>query len=325
MNQQDEIYMRRAIELARQGGRAVAPNPMVGAVIVKDGKILAEGYHRKFGGPHAEVMAMAKVHPRSKMEGATMYVTLEPCKHFGKTPPCADAVAISGIQRVVVGAHDPFQENYELKITNYELEFLKGPVADECRDLNRFFFTWVEKKRPFITVKIAVSADGFVAKKDGTPVRLTSPEQDREVHQLRALHQAIMVGANTVMNDDPHLGVRHAEGVDPLRVIVDSTLSIPEGAQVLRDSNVLIATTHLADRHMLHVLRERGVDVWASETDSRVNLVALMQELADRKITSVLVEPGPTLYQSLKKAHLIDQEIIYRSEQRLGEGLPLDI
>lgn len=350
--------MRRALELAQKGGRQVAPNPRVGAVIVKaspdrrrgKGQVIGEGYHRVFGGPHAEVEAIHSVQNPEALKGATLYVTLEPCRHFGKTPPCWDLVQSVGITRVVVGSQDPFQEKFQARSpkiqnlskhetsqvkqnVNFKIEFLSGGVAQDCWELNKFFFTWVEKKRPFITVKVALSADGFVAGSGGAPVRFTSPEQDKQVHQLRSAHQAIMVGTATVLSDNPELNVRHVKGVDPLRIILDRTLKIPLQAKVFKDSNVLLATRKWTSstpcpssvQHKLKGFQEKGIQVWESPGKGEIDLKALLTHLAEQGIASVLVEPGPTLYRSLKAAGLIDEWIVLRGERKLKEGLRIEI
>ncbi len=296
----DEKFMLQALKLARLGGREVAPNPMVGAVIVKMGKVIGKGYHKEFGGPHAEINAVQSVKRKSDLVGATMYVTLEPCRHFGKTPPCLDFVKVMGIKRIICGSRDPFQSRFKIKDLGLKIEHLGGTVAKECKRLNKFYFTRITKKRPYITVKIAMSADGFVAGVDGCPVRFTTAKQDREVHQLRAEHQAIMVGSNTVLKDNPHLGVRLVEGEDPLRIILDSKNRISKKAKVFRDQNVL------------HV-------------NKKTTLKKLFKELAEQGISSVLVEPGPTLYQSLKKQGLIDELIVYRSKKKIRKGLRLHL
>ena len=254
MSDSDTQFMSLALKLARLGGRDVAPNPMVGAVIVKNGKVIGKGCHKIFGGPHAEVNAIRSVHNKSDLKGATMYVTLEPCRHYGKTPPCLSLIEAVGIARVICGSYDPFQQklgtlakglarrNSELETLNSksEIVFLKGGIAEQCTQLNKFFFNRVNKKRPFVTVKIAMSADEFVAGPNGKPVRFTNAKQDKEVHQMRAEHQAIMVGINTVLNDDPLLTVRHVKGKNPLRIILDSKLRLPKTARVLQDSNYFI-------------------------------------------------------------------------------------
>lgn len=303
-----ERYMLRALKMARLGGRDVAPNPMVGCVIVKNGKIIGQGYHKKFGGPHAEVNAIHSVRHKSDLIGATMYVTLEPCRHWGKTPPCLGLIQRVSISCVICGSHDPFRQNVQCPMSNVQtnpnIQFLNGPVADECRELNKFFFTWITKKRPYITAKIAISADGFVAGVGGKPVRITNHQQDIEVHKLRAAHQAIMVGANTVLSDDPHLGVRYVKGKDPLRIILNSNHRLPRKAKVFRDKNFMVVT---------------------GAHGKSVNLKKLFVRLAKQGISSVLVEPGPTLYHSLKKARLIDELVVFTGKRKIGRGLKANI
>jgi len=304
--------MALALKLAALGGRAVAPNPMVGAVIVKNGKIIGRGYHQKFGGPHAEVNAIGSVKHKADLVGATMYVTLEPCRHFGKTPPCLDLVKSVGITRIVCGSHDPFgvrgagcevrKPKESSRTTHYAPRtiFLAGRIAEQCKSLNKFFFTWIAKKRPYITVKIATSADGFVAGLKGQEVHFTSPAQDKFVHQLRAQHQAIMVGSSTVLTDDPLLNVRHVKGVDPLRIILDGGRRVPKTAQVFKDKN------------FLHV-------------NTPTPLKTLFRQLAKDGIASVLVESGPTLFGELKKTGLIDNLIILKGRKKLHQGLSIII
>lgn len=288
--------MQEALKLAKKGQYQVAPNPMVGAVIVKNGKIIGRGYHQKFGGPHAEVNAINSVKRKAELSGATLYVTLEPCRHHGKTPPCLDLIKSVGITRIVCGSRDPFQTGRRPA----GMIFLKGPIAKKCEELNKFFFTWVTLKRPYITVKIATSADGFVAGPGGTPIHFTSPAQDRRVHQLRAAHQAIMVGSGTVLADNPSLTVRHVKGPDPLRVILDSHKRVPKSAKVFRDKNFLHVTL-------------------------RTPFKTLFRQLATDGIASVLVEPGPTLYAALKKTGLIDELIVLKGKKKIHHGIGMDL
>jgi len=291
-------FMAHALKLAALGGRAVAPNPMVGAVIVKNGKIIGKGYHKKFGGPHAEVNAINSVKNKKDLVGSTIYVTLEPCRHYGKTPPCLDLIKKVGIAKIVCGSADSFQK----KITNHKSQitilFLHGSIAKKCQALNKFYNKWIAKKVPFITVKIAVSADGFVAGKNGKHVHITSKKQNIEVHKLRAMHQAIMVGSNTVINDDPQLNVRLVKGPDPLRIILDSKKRVPKTAKVFRDKN------------FMHITK-------------RMSLKKLFSQLAEQRISSVLVEPGPTLYKVLKKLKLIDELIVFTGRRKIHEGIKI--
>lgn len=299
MTRTDEKFMNQALKLAAKGRRAVAPNPMVGAVIVKDGKVIGKGYHQKFGGSHAEVFAIKSVKRKADLRGATLYVTLEPCRHHGKTPPCFDLVKSVGITQIVCGSHDPFQKKLETRNPKL-VTFVKGKIAEDCKKLNKFFFTWVTKKRPYITVKIATSADGFIAGSEGWPIHFTSKTQDKRVHQLRANHQAIMVGSGTVLSDDPRLTVRYAKGPDPLRIILDSRKRTPKSAKVFKDKN------------FLHITK-------------RMTLKTLFRQLAKEGIASLLVEPGPTLYASLKKSGCIDELIVLKGKKKIKVGIPLKI
>ena len=296
MKQQDEKYLKRALMLAQRGGRAVAPNPMVGAVIVKDNVVVGEGYHKEFGGPHAEVMAINSVKDPADLKDSTLYVTLEPCRHYGKTPPCQELIDEVGIAKVICGSHDPFQRGFGQKFHT----FMTGDAAKPYEDLNRFYFTWVTKHRPYITVKIAMSADGFIAGPEGQAVHFTSTIQDKAVHNLRAQHQAILVGSNTVVLDNPRLTVRYVQGKDPLRIILDSRKKVP------RDSKVF------ADDNYLHIKK-------------RVSLRDLMKDLAEKGISSVLVEPGPKLYQALKEAGLIDELIVLKGKKKIKEGIAIKL
>jgi len=300
--------MTLALKLAAQGGQAVAPNPMVGAVIVKNDKIIGKGYHKKFGASHAEVNAIRSAKHKSDLTGATLYVTLEPCRHHGKTPPCQDLIEDMGITRIVCGSRDPFQgakcetSDAEIYVSHLKshIIFLKGKIAEKCQDLNKFYFIWITKGRPYITVKIAISADGFVAGPDKQPVHFTSVAQDKITHQLRARHQAILIGSNTVLSDNPHLGARAIKGTDPIRIILDSKKRIPKSAKVFRNKN------------FLHITK-------------RIPLKTLFSEFAEQGISSVLAEPGPTLYKLLKKHRLIDNLIVLKGKKKIGEGLPINI
>lgn len=323
----DQKFMAQALKLATLGGRMVTPNPMVGAIIVKNDKVIGKGYHQIFGGPHAEVNAINSVENKSDLIGATMYVTLEPCQHHGKTPPCQDLIEKVGISKVICGSRDPLHGAKQMKggakiskrkildpssltcrqvqndkFLNHALRttFLTGKLEKKCKELNKFFFTWATKNRPYITVKIATSADGFVAVPNGQSVHFTSKIQDKRVHQLRAQHQAIMVGSNTVLSDNPQLNVRHVNGQDPLRIILDSKKRVPETAKIFKDEN------------FLHITK-------------RISLKNLFQQLAKDGIVSVLVEPGPTLYNVLKKDDLIDGLVILRGKKKIGEGLSIDL
>ncbi len=296
MSKTEDKFMVQALKLAARGNRAVAPNPIVGAVIVKNGKIIGKGYHKKFGGPHAEVNAIQSVKRKADLLDAILYVTLEPCRHYGKTPPCQDLIDYVGITRIICGSKDPFQKGRRPK----EVSFITGPASKKCQQLNKFFFTWATKKRPFITVKIATSADGFVAGSNGEKLHFTSKAQDKYVHQLRVDHQAIMVGSGTVLADNPSLTVRNVKGPDPLRIILDSRNRVPKTAKVFKNKN------------FLHITK-------------KTPLKTIFGQLAKDGISSVLVEPGPTLYTSLKKSGFIDELIVLRGKRKICSGLTIKI
>lgn len=239
----DEQYMRRAIQLARLGGANVVPNPLVGAVIVHNDRIIGEGYHAVFGGPHAEVNAVNSVKNPELLAESTIYVSLEPCAHYGKTPPCANLLVEKRFKRVVIGTVDPFA-----KVAGEGIRILRdagidctiGVLENECRQLNKRFFTFHQLKRPYVILKWAQTSDGFIdadraENETGTIRPISSPGTQALVHQWRAEEQAILVGWKTVLNDNPSLTVRAVAGKNPLRIVVDGTLKAPQNATVFTD------------------------------------------------------------------------------------------
>ena len=278
------------LRLARKGLGQTFPNPMVGAVVVRSDRIVGQGYHRKAGSAHAEVEALAAAGARAK--GGTPYVNLEPCGHWGRTPPCADAIIRAKIKRVVCCTRDPH------KVAHGGVEKLKcagiavsvGGLAQEARDLNEAFFTFHEMLRPFVAIKFAASLDGKIATRTGDSKWITNGRARAYARHLRGRYQAILVGINTVLHDDPHLGARIKSRPDPLRVILDSTLRIPLKSKVLRDANVLIVTTKHADGKKKKILIGRGIEVVGM--GSKINVKALMRELYKREIINVLVYGG---------------------------------
>jgi len=274
--------MRRALRLALKGQAWVLPNPMVGCVIVKDGKRIGEGFHEKFGGPHAEIQALNSCSESPK--GATMFVTLEPCCHSGKTPPCSKAIIKSGISEVCVAVQDP-SEKVDGKgveeLISAGIKVQIGRLEDPAKELNKAFFTFHTKKRPYFTLKAALSLDGMIAEERGKPTKLTGPKAQKHTHLLRHQHQAILVGAGTVLSDNPHLGVREVKGRDPLRVILKGSRELPKNSNIFRDGNVLVLE------------------------DLSANEVAT--ELFDRGIQSVLIEGGQEIFSSFIEAKLVDK------------------
>ena len=319
----DRAYMRRALDLARRGWGQTAPNPMVGAVVVRDGQVIGEGFHARYGGAHAEVAALEQAGERAR--GATLYVTLEPCVHHGKTPPCADAVLTAGIARVVASTEDPNREagGGAARLRSAGIEVDVGVEAEAARELNAAFFHAQARDRPFIILKLATSIDGAIAdaaRHRGSGRRwLTGPEARREVHHMRAGVDAIAVGVGSVLADDPELTVRDvpAPRVAPRRVIFDSELRTPLGATVVRGARIVptIIIARRADASRREALAAAGVQVRVYET-LRDALTALARE----GVRALLVEGGARLAGSLIDQAMVDRLVIFQAPVVLGEG-----
>jgi diaminohydroxyphosphoribosylaminopyrimidine deaminase/5-amino-6-(5-phosphoribosylamino)uracil reductase len=327
----DEFYMRRALQLARRGERWVSPNPMVGAVIVKDGRIIGEGYHEHFGGPHAEINALLKT--QEPVQGATIYVTLEPCSHYGKTPPCVEALIGLQLARVVIGTADPNPLVAGQGITalwRAGIDVTVGVMEQACREINERFFKFITTGIPYITLKYAQTIDGRIASVTGHSRWISSPAARTFAHGLRSTHDAILVGAGTVLADDPDLTVRHVKGRNPVRIVVDSHLRLPLTAKILQNRETaptIIATTKHAAPRKLQRLRKQGVETLlvdelvGTDGSSRVDLRKLFQELGQRQIASVLVEGGSAIITSLLQEKLADRLAIIVAPKILGRGI----
>jgi diaminohydroxyphosphoribosylaminopyrimidine deaminase/5-amino-6-(5-phosphoribosylamino)uracil reductase len=321
----DERYMKRALQLARRGMGEVSPNPMVGAVIVRSDKIIAEGYHRTFGGDHAERDALTRA--STKARGATIYVNLEPCCHWGKTPPCVDALIEQGIKRAVIGTLDPYPlvngRGVQI-LQDHGIEVVQGVLEDEARALNEVYFYYTRTGRPFITVKYAQSLDGRIATSRGDSRWISSEASRRFAHRLRAQHDAIMVGIGTVWADNPQLTVRSVKGRNPLRIVLDSRLRIPLNAQVLQgEAKTLIVTTDAHAIKKVHTIQKEGKEVLLVQRDTKgwVNLQSLMQVLAERGISSILVEGGGEVITSLLKGGLVNRLVVITAPLIVGKGI----
>jgi diaminohydroxyphosphoribosylaminopyrimidine deaminase/5-amino-6-(5-phosphoribosylamino)uracil reductase len=326
-NTLDAQYMRQALGLARRGLGWVSPNPMVGAVIVKGGRVIARGYHRRYGGDHAEVDALK--HAKEEVAGATLYVTLEPCRHWGKTPPCTDAIIKAGIGRVVVGMLDPFPEMRGKSIALLKekgIDCAVGVLEEDCRAVNEVYLKWVTAGLPYVTVKWAQTLDGKIA--GGGSRWISSPESLKLAHKLRATHDAILVGVNTVVKDDPRLTTRLVKGRSPVRVILDSRLRVPLDSKVLAEQDkakTLMASTPAAPQKKLAALKKLGVEVLTVPPDSagRVDIKALLKTLARRQISSVLVEGGAQTITSFLRQGLYDKAIAIIAPKIMGAGLAI--
>lgn len=315
-------YMKQALLLARKGAGRVSPNPMVGAVVVRDGGVVGSGFHRVFGGPHAEVEALKDAGERAL--GADLYVTLEPCCHYGKTPPCTEAVIGSGIRRVFVGMIDPHPsvsgEGIK-KIQQAGIDVTTGILEKDCRTVNESFIKFTTARLPFVTLKTALSMDGKTATYCRDSKWISGKRSRKTVHRLRSHSDAVMVGIETVMADDPLLTVRldGCKTRQPLRIVVDSRLRIPLESRMLGD-NVVIATVEGNSKtEKAGKLIARGVELIETPAkQNRVDLRALMQRLADRDIASILLEGGSELNSSALEAGLVDKVIIFYAPKIIG-------
>ncbi len=319
----DESMMRRAIMLARQGAGWTNPNPLVGAVVVKDGRAIGEGYHEVYGGLHAERNALAAC--GEDPAGATLYVTLEPCCHTGKQPPCTEAVIAAGISRVVVGSRDPNplvsgKGNEALRAAG--IDVVEDVLRDRCDALNPVFFHFMKTGRPYVVAKWAMTLDGKIATHSGDSQWVSCEESRADTHRLRHRLAAIMVGINTVV-DDPMLTARcDFPANQPLRVVVDSKLRIPLESQLVRTAGevpVLVATAVAQEGSRVQELRRLGVQVASlPRPDGEVDLEALVHLLGTRGIDSVLVEGGGTLHEAMFRTGLVDRTIVYLAPKICG-------
>jgi diaminohydroxyphosphoribosylaminopyrimidine deaminase/5-amino-6-(5-phosphoribosylamino)uracil reductase len=323
----DNYYMGIAIRIARRGVGKTCPNPMVGSVIVKNGKIIGQGYHKRCGDHHAEINAINST--KKNIKGSTFYVTLEPCSHYGRTPPCVDALIQEKPERVVVGSLDP---NTEVNGKGIKLLRSKGIKVDvgirepECMQLNEHYFKFIKMGMPYITVKYAQTLDGRIATRSGDSQWISSEASRKYVHRLRSINRGIMVGVGTVAADNPQLTVRHVRGRNPFRIVVDSKLRIPIKSFVLTDANAhltIIATTSSAPSGKMAEIKKLGVEVCIvkKERSGRVSLKDLFMKLGKREIMSVLVEGGSEIITSLLKAGLVDKMIIPIAPKIVGKGL----
>jgi len=329
-----ERFMRSALTCAKKGLGSTSPNPAVGAVITNRGRIISRGWHRRAGGPHAEIEALAGLGPGgSAPRDSVMYVTLEPCCHHGRTPPCTDALISSGIRKVVIGAPDPNPKvagGGVRALSRAGIEVVSGVLEPECTELNEAYNHFITTGRPFVTVKLAVTLDGRIATSTGESRWITGERARAYVHRMRARNDAVMVGANTVAHDDPSLTVRSVRGADPLRVVVDSGFATPLAARMFLprtdcgSPNAVVFTTRAADRAKVAGARELGVDVAVVKRSADgVDLGRVVEELGAREVTSLLVEGGGTLSASLIRAGLVQKLAVFIAPAVIGgDGLP---
>lgn len=321
----DHSFMAHALQLARRGINTSHPNPRVGCVLVKQGQIIAEGWHEKAGQAHAEVMALQ--HAGNKAKGAKAYVTLEPCSHYGRTPPCADALIKSGISEVIIAMQDPNPlvagQGIE-KLRQFGIKVNSGLLQQQAIELNRGFVSRMECGRPWVTVKLGASVDGRTAMKSGESQWITGPQARADVQKLRAASSAVLTGSGTVLADDPSLTVR-LQGISrqPLRVVMDSHLSIPDSAKIFRDNfPLLIATAVAEDDAQYQELKSRDIDIRSFPgREGRVDALSLLHCLADDySCNEILVEAGSVVCGSMLANKLVDEIILYLAPVVMGSA-----
>jgi diaminohydroxyphosphoribosylaminopyrimidine deaminase/5-amino-6-(5-phosphoribosylamino)uracil reductase len=319
----DAQFMARALELARRGLYTTDPNPRVGSVVVNDGKIVGEGFHARAGEAHAERNALAKAGAQAR--GATVYVTLEPCCHHGRTPPCVDALLEAGVARVVAAMQDPNPKVAGKGFAALEAKGVAtavGLLQSQAEDLNPGFISRMQRGRPFVRIKLALSLDGRTALADGESRWISGEPARVDVQTWRARSSAILTGVDTVLTDDPRLTVRDFDiGRSPLRVVVDSRLRMPASAQMLRQSGAVLVVTTVDDAKQTSALNAAGAEVLRLPAqEKKVNLSALLERLAEREVSEVLVEAGATLCGALLRERLADELVLYYAPCVLGNS-----
>lgn len=317
MNKQDKLFMQRALQLAGYGKATVSPNPMVGCVIVLNGKIIGEGWHQKAGEPHAEVLAIRSVKEEELLKLATAYVTLEPCAHYGKTPPCAELLVEKQLKKVIIGALDPNPlvagKGIEI-LRKAGIEVETAVSEEECLALNRAFFTFMEKKRPYIVLKWAQTSEGFIARENYDSKWISNPLSRQLVHKWRTELDAILVGKNTAKYDDPQLSSRDWSGKNPVRIVIDHDLSLNEDLKIFDGEQKTILFYSKNQK-----LKNKKVEF--IQLDEMNFIDNMMNYLHKEKIQSVLIEGGAQTLQSFIDAGLWDEARIFTSPVRFENGI----
>ena len=324
----EEQFMKRAIELAKQGAGWTAPNPLVGAVVVKNGRVIGEGYHRKYGELHAERNALAAC--SEDPAGATLYVTLEPCCHYGKTPPCTEIIIEKKIAKVVIGSRDPNPKvagKGARILREHGIEVVEDYMREACDALNPVFFHYITTKTPYVVLKFAMTLDGKIATRTGASKWITGEAARNHVHQLRSRYAGILAGIGTVLADDPMLNCRIDGAHQPLRIILDSHLRIPMGSRLVRSAKeyplLVVCNESAREREegasRIQKLEEAGAKVWTlPEKNGHPDLNVLMQRLGEEKIDSVLIEGGGTVNEAALKAHIVHHVYAYIAPKIFG-------
>ncbi len=318
----DETCMKRALELAARGSGWTSPNPLVGAVLVKEGRVIGEGWHQRYGDLHAEREALQNC--QEDPAGADLYVTLEPCCHTGKQPPCTEAIVKAGIKRVVVGCLDsnPLVSGKGMQILKEQgIEVETGVLEEECRQLNRVFFHFMQKQRPYVTLKFAMTLDGKIATSTGDAKWITGETARKQVHETRHQNRAIMVGIGTVLADDPRLDCRLPGKRSPIRIVCDTHLRTPLDSQLMKTASEipLIVAAGKSAAAKAGVYQEAGCQVWLlEERNGKLDLQGLLKRLGKARIDSLLLEGGGTLNGAMLEAGLVDRIQAYIAPKLIG-------
>ncbi len=315
--------MELALKLAEKGKGNVSPNPLVGALIVKRGRIIGRGWHRKCGEAHAEICALKEAGKKAK--DGIMYVTLEPCSHWGRTPPCTEQIVEAGVKEVVIGIEDPnplINGYQELKFRGIKTRI--GILEEEAKKLNEPYIKWMKTKRPFVVVKAAMSLDGQIATRTGDSKYITGRDARKFVHELRAEYDAVMIGINTVVKDNPQLTVRLVKGRNPIKIVVDSNLKISINAKIVKNepTKLILATSSKAPKSKIKQLKQKGVHVLVINARKRkIDLRELVRELGKRDVCSILIEGGAELNAEAIKSGIVDKVLFFISPRFIGKGL----
>jgi len=316
-------YMELALKLAEKGKGNVSPNPLVGALIVKRGRVVGRGWHRKCGEAHAEVCALKEAGKKSRQ--SIMYVTLEPCSHWGRTPPCTEKIVEAGVREVVIGTKDPnpLVSGYsELKFRGVKTRI--GILEEEAKKLNEPYMKWIKTKRPFVVVKAAMSLDGQIATRTGDSKYITGREARKFVHELRAEYDAVMIGSNTALKDNPQLTTRLVKGRNPIKIVVDSMLKLPLSANIVKNepTRLIMVTSKKAPKAKIKKFQQKGAHILIVDTiKGKISLQELMKELGKREISSILIEGGAELNAEAIKTRIVDKVFFFISPRLIGGGL----
>lgn len=318
----DESYMRMALSLAMRGTGTTSPNPRVGCVIVKDGEIIGKGWHRKYGGPHAEVEAAADV--SADISGSDVYVTLEPCCHYGKTPPCAHMLADRRVKRVIIGTSDP-NPLVDCKgisvLENAGIEVKTGVLEEECKWLNRGFISRIRHNRPWVLIKSGASIDGNISLSNGESKWITEAKSRRIVQLLRSEADALLTGVGTVIADDPELTVRECDGRTPLRIVLDRNLRTPLSAKIFAGGNLIFFADAKTDKNKISDFEKNGARVIVPEESSSLDIKFILSKLSENGVNYLMVESGASVTSSFIESGCADEFALFAAPKIMGHGV----